>query len=95
MPTPTEDRPIAVKYPTIMDGTVVRWYANGEAFANGQEIVSASRVGVYARGYVTRAQYDAADAIHQRLKANPDADVADAITHTTGLFSRVLKPVER
>jgi hypothetical protein len=82
---------IAVSFPTIMDGTVVRWYANGEAFANSNETVSASRNGVHARGYVTREQYDAADAIHQRLKA----DVSDAVTHTSGLFSRVLKPVER
>lgn len=85
---------IAISFPTIQDGTVVRWYASAEAYVDRRtEVISASHGGVYAAGFITREQFDAAEAVALRLKADRNADVSDVITHTTSLFRRDLKPV--
>lgn len=83
--------PVVLVFPTIMDGTVVRWYRDVDAAKYGQEIASASRNGVgvnMAPREVAIAAYDA----HESLRRGED--VSHLETHRRGRFpSGELVPV--
>jgi hypothetical protein len=62
--------------PTIMDGCVVRWYADLNAAETGHEMMSASRNGVRIRAYLHEVPPGAildATTVHEKLR---DADRA-------------------
>ena len=84
---------IVIRFPTIMDGPVVRWYMSMSAAHNGTDVISASRNRVYAHGDITPELFNAAWEIHQRLKADDKAPTADVVTHTKGLFGGDIRPV--
>ena len=70
--------------PTIMDGTVVRWYGSLEAAENPGVcgIISASRNGVMGGGdYITRADWEAASSAHVALARDQNADLGHLATH--------------
>jgi hypothetical protein len=83
---------IVIITPTIMDGTVVRWYRPVEVtgidaeptFIAGEELVSASRNGVMVRGYLDQigdqVLADARQAC-KALRADRDADLSHLATH--------------
>ena len=77
--------------PTVMDGTVVRWYADE---AGRTEIASASRNAViFHIDGVPAEVRDAAQAAHLELSRNRDADVRHYATHQRkGLFGP-LEPI--
>lgn len=85
---------ISAIYPTIMDGTVVRWFADPEGET---QLASASRNAVvYATGLEVPADVkDAAQAAHRELARNRNADVRHYATHRKqGLFGP-LEPIRR
>jgi hypothetical protein len=66
--------------PTIMDGTVVRWYAHERDLDHYQPAVSASRDGVMGHDtFITPELFDAAWAAHLAIKIG--ADVSHLATH--------------
>lgn len=73
---------VSIAFPTIMDGTVIRWYANLDAAEHGDPVASASRnrVEVYRDDVHPRIR-DAAEAAHRELAANRHADVRHYTTH--------------
>jgi hypothetical protein len=73
---------VCVATPTVMDGTVVRWYADLAAHERGEEVASASRNGVRLAEDVHPRIRDAAEAAHRELARNRDADVRHYTTHT-------------
>jgi len=84
---------ISAIYPTIMDGTVVRWYADEDG---EQQIASASRNAVeFYVDDVPADVRDAAQAAHSELARRRDADVRHYATHRKkGLFGP-LEPIRR
>lgn len=71
---------VVIVYPTVMDGTVVRWYRSAKAAEYGTEMASASRNGVcveMAPRAIAMAAYD----VYDTLKANSRADVSGLATH--------------
>jgi hypothetical protein len=97
---------IVIITPTIMDGTVVRWYRPVEVtgidtaeptFIAGEELVSASRNGVRVRGYLDQiGDQVLADArqAYEALRADSDADLSHLATHRRrAMFSDDLVPV--
>lgn len=85
--------------PTIMDGTVVRWYANLAAAENRHEYLSASRNAVMVDaemkdtaevGEIVTAIQRACD-VMVRLRRGDD--VRDLATHDRPFASRRLDPV--
>lgn len=79
--------------PTIMDGTVVRWYHDRtplDALHAHQPAVSASRNGVLVHGYLDAIGDDvlgAAKDVQQLLARNRYADVQHLATHRQrGMF---------
>lgn len=76
--------PVVVVTPTVMDGTVVRWYRDLYAYDNGREYLSASRKGVRVNIFlhdVPAGDMAAAQRTYEALKANPDADMKSLATH--------------
>lgn len=73
--------------PTIMDGTVVRWFTTAYAMEDCRPVVSASREGVSGHhGHITPELFDAAWAAHLAIKAGQD--VNHLATHRRrGVFS--------
>jgi hypothetical protein len=71
--------------PTVMDGTVVRWYRDLPAAENDREFLSASRNGVIAGTYhlsdIPPLLMDAAQSAFRALEANRDADLRSLATH--------------
>lgn len=84
---------IAALTPTLMDGTVVRWYADP---AGTIQLASASRnkVEYYADEVPTDVR-DAAQAAHRELARNRDADVRHYATHRREgpIFQPTLVPI--
>ena len=82
--------------PTIMDGTVVRWYHNENAVEYGREMVSASRNGVRVNGYLTDVPGDvlsAAQQAYETLRRDDRTDISHLATHRRrGLFGP-LEPI--
>ncbi|MFG1659055.1 hypothetical protein ACGFIY_21235 [Micromonospora chersina] len=76
--------------PTIMDGTVVRWYSSEDAVEYGREMCSASRNGVRVNGYLTDVPADvlaAAQQAYEALRRDDRTDVGHLATHRQrGLF---------
>lgn len=72
--------------PTIMDGTVVRWYADLAAEDHGEELASASRNRVvWVKG--PDSLYCTANSVHHTLRDDPNADLDYLATHRReGLF---------
>lgn len=67
--------------PTIMDGTVVRWYASLDAAEHGDELASASRNRVeYLRDDLPARLRDAVEAAHRELSGNRNADIRHYLT---------------
>ena len=81
--TPDETpQAVVIVTPTIMDGTVVRWYRDADAVAYGAELLSASRNGVMVLSHLHQippAWIDAASRAYQELKAG--RSVAGLATH--------------
>lgn len=75
--------PVVLVFPTIQDGTVVRWYRDVDAARYGREMASASRNGVgvnHAPREVALAAYDAHELLRQR------GDVEHLETHRRAGF---------
>lgn len=75
--------------PTIMDGTVVRWYRSEIAAEMHRVMVSASRNGVQVGEHLTNGEVpvevmDRANAAHEMLIASSDADLSGWATHRRG-----------
>lgn len=106
-PAPQPDGPhptVVTVTPTIMSGTVVRWYPNEAAEASHGPHVSASRDAVMIHGTLTfppdddgwfRAALAAAHDAYQTLLADPKADMSHLATHRRRLFDRELTPIVR
>lgn len=87
---------VVVSYPTVMDGTVIRWYRSDQAAIAGESIISASRNGVMSHGaLITPDVFEAAWVVHERLKLDRRADLRDVVTHTKSLFGGELREVSR
>jgi hypothetical protein len=72
--------------PTIMDGTVVRWYRSEIAAETHRVMVSASRNGIsvgehLTNGEVTPGVMERAELVHELLRRKPDADLSGWATH--------------
>lgn len=80
--------------PTIMDGTVLRWYPSLAAAEDDRAIASASRnkVEFYTDDVPPRIR-DAAQAAHRELSANRNADVRHYATHQHEAMFGPLVPV--
>lgn len=92
--------PICVAYPTIMDGLVLRWWADLDAYVDtdgDRELVSASRnrVSVYAAG-VPQEILDAAERAYELLAADRRDEARAMATHRPVRFlSREIVPIVR
>lgn len=69
--------------PTVMDGTVLRWYDTDAADDTGRPVMSVSRnrVEVYDKDRIDPAAARAAAESHAELKRNRLADVRRYATH--------------
>jgi hypothetical protein len=88
--------PVITVTPTVMDGTVVRWYTGELAAEQGRPLVSASRNGVMIHGDVyihdlPTSWLEAAQDAHVRIRAGQD--VGGLATHRHPFGSRELIPV--
>ena len=84
--------PVVIRFPTIMDGAVLRWYWSIEDAEKGTELCSASRNGVFedANEICPMEWLDEAHKAHDLLaKRGNDADTSLWETHTKGLFGPV------
>lgn len=85
--------------PTIMDGTVVRWYRSETAAEHNWVMVSASRNAVIvgehlSNGEVTPGVMARARLVHELLRRKPDADLSGWATHRRArAFGGELVPV--
>lgn len=77
---------ICLVTPTIMDGPVVRWYADETAVEERRELASASRHGVVHVVGISPTVAVVAAAAYSELRRNPFADVRHYATHTKPLF---------
>lgn len=95
-----EKKPVVVDFPTIMDGYVVRWYADEDAANHHQEIINASRNGVTtvtpgrAADALTGEALQVHDLIHQWYAAGGRGEKtwAHVLTHRALLF-RDVEPI--
>jgi hypothetical protein len=85
MTEPMSGAPVVMVFPTIMDGTVVRWYRTVAAAENHRPVLSASRNGVMVHAeYLTSipdAWVDSAKTTYMRLERDRNADVRHLATH--------------
>jgi hypothetical protein len=92
------DPMIVIVTPTIMDGTVVRWYATEHAAVERDEAITASRNGIRVPGDladIPDAVIRAAVGAHVVLRDDEDIDLSHLATHRRrGMFGP-LEPVER
>lgn len=94
------EQPVVVATPTVLDGTVVRWYRSMAAYAHGQASVSASRVrvSVHDDEYQTLPPEWVALAtdVHRQLARDPRADVGHVATHRHRMaFGTSLVPIHQ
>ena len=97
--------PIVTVTPTVMDGLVVRWYADLDAAQNCHEMASASRNGVRIASRMGGNLYQTPAAVlDQAIRANeilrrrgePDDEVRAMATHRRRrLFGMDLEPIHR
>jgi hypothetical protein len=94
---------IVIATPTLMDGTVVRWYRSEAAHERGAEQVSASRNGVIVNGFLhevpqeVMGQAGEAYQILQGRTARPgsvEPRIEAMVTHRSG-WGRNLEPIVR
>lgn len=92
------EHPVVVATPTVMDGTVVRWFRSMTAYAHHQPSVSASRarVSVHDDEYQTLPQEWIALAmdVHRQLARDSHANVDHVVTHRREIGSDRLIPVQ-
>lgn len=92
------ERPVVVAVPTVMDGTVVRWFRSMAAWQHHQVSVSASRhrVSVHDDEFQTLPQEWVALAIdvHHHLARDPRTGVGHVVTHRREVGSDQLVPVQ-
>jgi hypothetical protein len=90
----TEGSVIVTVTPTIMDGTVVRWYRSMTAYDHDHELASASRnkaiVDEHAPSWLEEAAYSA----HQTLRRDNNADMHHLATHRKQSLFGPLVPVQ-
>lgn len=67
--------------PTIMDGTVVRWYAGEDAEDRGEELASASRNRAIVADGAPDSLRCTAESVHAELRRNRNADLSYLATH--------------
>ena len=92
---PDPVRPVVTVTPTIMDGTVVRWYASLADAEAHRPTVSASRNCVLEHLEDVPADWRAAaDAAHFAMRFNRHADMSSLATHTKTRFMGPLAPVD-
>ena len=87
--------PVVTVTPTIMSGTVVRWYPSLEAAERNDPVVSASRNACLADGDVPEEWADAARQAHTRLAVDPDADMSYLATHHRRTLVGRLVPIPK
>jgi hypothetical protein len=89
--------PVVTVTPTIMGGTVARWYRDERSAENGRPVLSASRDGVMVHGEVYVASdrghwhlpgewIDSAREAHAALTADRRAYLGHLATHTHPFF---------
>lgn len=85
--------------PTIMAGTVVRWYRDNDPLAclpSIEPVASASRlgvrVGVFLHDLPAEVMTAAQDA-YETLRLDPDADLSDLATHRQVVLTGALEPI--
>ena len=86
--------PVITVTPTVMDGTVVRWYVNTAAAETGVEVMSASREGVLINVHLHKIPDEwllTATQVYERLRTDRSADFAHLATHRK---TRMFGPVE-
>lgn len=85
MSSPAADPAVVIVAPTVMDGTVVRWYRSVSAAETSRASVSASRRGVAIHEEfltdIPTAWVEQAGKAHRVLAANPRADLSELATH--------------
>lgn len=67
--------------PTIMDGTVVRWYAGEDAEDRAEELASASRNRAIVADSAPDSLRCTAESVHAALRQNRNADLNYLATH--------------
>ena len=67
--------------PTVMDGTVLRWYPRDDASGQPAMSVSRNRVEVHEKDLLGPEHVQAAAEAHAALKADRYADVTGYATH--------------
>lgn len=86
--------PVITVTPTVMDGTVVRWYVNTTAAETGTDVMSACREGVLINVHLHKVPVEwllTATQVHERLRKDRSADLAHLATHRK---TRMFGPVE-
>jgi hypothetical protein len=86
--------------PTVMDGTVVRWYAGDDPDSIGSPQVSVSRYGVLVNGYlheVPESVLNQAKQLHEGWQRDRNAwpDVEKLATHRRKGLLGPLVPIEK
>jgi hypothetical protein len=85
--------PVVTVTPTILDGTVARWYHNETHLAWHRETISASRNGVMGHGtYITPDTFDAAWTAHLALKNGHD--IGHLATHRRRGLTGPYEPID-
>lgn len=91
--------PVVTVTPTILDGTVVRWYLTAAAADRGHEAVSASRNGIIVKAYLNEVPPEViaqAEEAYEILRDNgPRELVQDMATHRRKLGRDGLEPIQR
>lgn len=77
---------VVVECPTVMDGTVLRWYLTEERALHRDEVLSASRNGVVLQAYryldsVPAVWVAEAHEAYRRMRRSQHADLSDLVTH--------------
>lgn len=85
--------PVIVAYPTVMDGLVLRWYADEDAYRR-LEACSASRNRAYTGPDCPAEWQRQAQAAHELLAAGREDEARAVATHRpTGLMSDHLERI--
>ena len=82
---PIDDKPVVISFATVMDGQVLRWYADLAAAERGTELATASRSRASVRDAASPAVRDAAEAVYRLLRDSTRQrirpDLSPWITH--------------
>lgn len=89
--------PVVTVTPTIMSGTVVRWYRNVRAAEDGREVLSASRDGVMVTGgHLLPAEWLTAATSAYEAMSRGQRDMSHLATHRrTKILGGDLEPITR